>query len=111
MIDAIASRKMREIGPSRLMEPVLRSARPQIALRRVVFPAPFGPISPVIVPGSKTASTSHTAATAPKRTLTKLSFNRPPALCIGAASGIGRSQAARPHPAEAAQALDQPPPG
>src|SRR3546814_3050073 len=41
-----------------------------MVLKSVVLPAPFGPMSPVTVPGCTVSETSLTATCPPKRTLT-----------------------------------------
>ena len=47
--------------PSNTTEPRSGGIRPETQLKSVVLPAPFGPISPVIVPGSTTRSTPSSA--------------------------------------------------
>src|SRR4051812_28916254 len=56
--------------PSRRTRPALGARRPVITLNRVVLPAPFGPMRPVILPGSALNDTSSTATLPPKRTTT-----------------------------------------
>ena len=47
-----------------------------MTLNNVVFPAPLGPISPVISPGSTPMLTSSTATLPPKRTVTSCASSR-----------------------------------
>ena len=47
------------------MAPASGASAPAIKLKRVVFPAPFGPMSPVMVPGSIVRSTLSTARRLP----------------------------------------------
>src|SRR5579863_2835723 len=56
--------------PSRTTRPASGSSRPVMTLNSVVFPAPFGPISPVTTPGSTLTVVSESARTPPKRTTT-----------------------------------------
>src|SRR5438552_3914036 len=49
--------------------PAAGSSSPVIALKVVVLPAPFGPMSPVMQSASTSRSTSLTALSPPKRTV------------------------------------------
>src|SRR6185312_8066130 len=49
--------------------PALGAMRPEIMLTMVVLPAPFGPMRPVICPGSIASESSATASRPPKRLL------------------------------------------
>ena len=53
-------------SPSRLRDPEVGGNRPARQLKRVVMPAPFGPIRPVIVPFLIVKDTSSTARLPPK---------------------------------------------
>ena len=44
--------------PSITMRPAVGRATPEITLNSVVFPAPFGPITPTMLPGATSRSTS-----------------------------------------------------
>ena len=66
------------------------ACRPQIALNRVVFPAPFGPISPVIPPASTSSSTWSNARTPPKCTSTCSTSRRATGHTENAFSPAGR---------------------
>src|ERR1700681_4295927 len=52
--------------PRNFTLPFSGNAKPEIALKNVVFPAPFGPISAWIVPSRTFSDTSSTARTPPK---------------------------------------------
>src|SRR5262245_23378583 len=56
--------------PSSRISPPSGATRPVMALNAVVFPAPFGPISPVMVRGPRSKLTPLRAATPPNRLLT-----------------------------------------
>src|SRR5439155_20183639 len=55
--------------PSARSCPEVGGVTPEIALNRVVLPAPFGPMMPTSSPAAKLASTASTAVSPPKRTL------------------------------------------
>src|SRR5207302_10999984 len=88
---------------------------PVIALKTVVFPAPFGPISPTICRGRTRSDTSSSARTPPKRTETpRTSRDATPSLIAGRGSSgaaaddvelIHREPAARVDPPERVQSL------
>src|SRR6202034_2908048 len=63
--------------PSSSTSPSFGWVRPEQTLNVVVFPAPFGPMSPVIRPTGASRSTSSTATRPPKRTLTPETLNPP----------------------------------
>src|SRR5215207_1907042 len=60
-------------SPRNSTAPAVGGNRPQIRLTIVLFPEPFGPISPKIRPGSTLRSTPSTARTPPKCLLSPLS--------------------------------------
>src|SRR5436309_6687842 len=53
--------------PRKRMRPASGRRTPEMTWKRVVFPAPFGPISPTSCPASTSRSTSLRARTPPKR--------------------------------------------
>src|SRR5437667_9045695 len=55
--------------PSASSCPEVGGVTPEIALNKVVLPAPFGPMMPTSSPAAKLASTASTAVSPPKRTL------------------------------------------
>src|ERR1700722_7110155 len=55
-------------SPKREIRPWVGETRPEQALKMVVFPAPLGPIRPVIVPRGAEKLTLFTAITPPNRT-------------------------------------------
>ena len=61
--------------PSSVSVPLLTSCSPVIALKIVVLPAPFGPMSPVTHPRSTSRSTSFTALWPPKRMVSPRASN------------------------------------
>src|SRR5262249_4943921 len=60
-------RRPTRLPPSRRMSPSSGRSSPVIRLKTVVFPAPFGPMSPTIPPAGITRSTSLTATRPPNR--------------------------------------------
>ena len=56
--------------PSNTTSPSLGAYRPVMQLKKVVLPAPLGPMSPTICPGPTDMSTSRTATSPPKRRVT-----------------------------------------
>src|SRR5436305_11021905 len=66
--------------PSNVMRPVVGSASPARQLKKVDFPAPFGPIRPMISPSSMERSAPATARRLPKvfETFSALSSMAPP---------------------------------
>ena len=60
-----AGARVRSWVPKRMV-PELTASMPVMRLMSVVLPAPFGPISPVILPLGTCMLTSDTAATPPK---------------------------------------------
>src|ERR1700722_15296483 len=69
--------------PSRRTSPAVGLWKPERTLMSVVFPAPFGPISPTISPGSSVNETPSIAASPPKRT-------EAPSVTSAIASGLKR---------------------
>src|SRR6516162_9994114 len=69
-------------SPSSVTRPRVGFSRPVTTLNRVVFPAPLGPIRPVMCPPSAARDTSSTATRPPNRTVTPVSSRR----AIGPAS-------------------------
>src|SRR3954465_13097825 len=57
-------------SPRNRTRPAVGGCMPVMTLKSVVLPAPFGPIRPVIVPGSTEKLAPLTAVTPPKRTVT-----------------------------------------
>jgi hypothetical protein len=55
--------------PFRLTLPAVAGNCPEIRLKYVVLPAPFGPTMAVSVPGAKVHETAFTATCPPKRTV------------------------------------------
>src|SRR5690606_9930108 len=56
-------------SPTKVTLPFSIGTKPVMALKRVVLPAPFGPISPRISEGLSARDTRSTASTPPKRTV------------------------------------------
>jgi hypothetical protein len=67
--------------PSRRMWPESGRTKPLMISKRVVFPAPLGPMMPRISPGGTPRSTPSTAATAPKRLRTSRASRTGPRRC------------------------------
>src|SRR5215218_6206645 len=70
-----------------------------MTLKAVVFPAPFGPISPAISPCSTSSETSSSATTPPKRRVTFRSFSN-------GGTGLGSAVRQVEQPAEHARPVD-----
>src|SRR3569832_390840 len=85
------------------MSPWFGGMKPEITPNRVVLPAPFGPIKPVIRPSSAAIDTPSTARTPPNRRVrfettrsgSALRYLPPPALEAASRSGDDADQAAR----------------
>src|SRR5574340_821906 len=58
------------------MRPAATGALPATALKSVVLPAPFGPITATTSPGARPSETRSRATTPPKRTVTSESSSR-----------------------------------
>ena len=58
------------LSPRRRISPLSGGKSPVATLKKVVFPAPFGPMRPMIPPSGMTRSTSLTAVRPPKRFVT-----------------------------------------
>src|SRR5437867_6184185 len=56
--------------PSRRTRPSSGAKKPEMTLKRVVLPAPLGPMMPTISPGAARSETSRTAVRPPKRLVT-----------------------------------------
>src|SRR5262249_52508387 len=65
-------------SPRSRIRPASAPVRPLITLKRVVLPAPFGPMSPVIVPSPTDSVQPASASTPPKRLVTSLTVRRSP---------------------------------
>jgi len=67
-------------APSSQTEPALARSWPEIRLKYVVLPAPFGPTIAVSVPGANAHETRSTATWPPKRIVSSLvsSIDPPP---------------------------------
>src|SRR5438105_8401092 len=106
------------------MSPASGWTTPLTQLRRVVLPAPFGPMMPRTSPGSTVKVTSASAFTPPKRLLTALTASRvmeAPTLTLPrsggrelprgpwAGPGGGRRRLAGRKPARAAEEVDDTP--
>ena len=77
--------------------PAVGGCSPVMTLNSVVLPAPFGPISPVIVPGSAETDASSTAVMPPKRTVTPVTSSNAMAghLPLGEHIGLGVARTGR----------------
>jgi hypothetical protein len=56
--------------PPMVTDPLVGRWKPLRTFKRVVLPAPFGPISPKISPGDTSSDTASSATISPKRTVT-----------------------------------------
>jgi hypothetical protein len=81
-VRAIPSRAIRSGGkasmgsPSKTMRPASQERKPPMTWKRVVLPAPLGPIRPVTRPGSTAKETSASAWTPPNRLETRSTSRR-----------------------------------
>src|SRR6476620_5306814 len=74
--------------PWKRIEPSLNAYSRDRQLKRVVLPAPFGPISPTMRPGATENETLSSAVMPPKRTVTSATSSK---ACGGADASMGAS--------------------
>src|SRR5580700_9647924 len=72
------------------VEPDRSAARPDQALKVVVLPAPFGPMSPVIWPTGAARVTVSAATRPPKRTVTRSTLSSPSRCSSGTSASVLR---------------------
>src|SRR5690606_18719535 len=81
--------------PQKVILPLLGRTRPEIALNRVVFPAPFGPTSPSTSCSETERLTSETATRPPKATGTRSTVSSIAGLLPEATGQPGQQPAGR----------------
>src|SRR3954447_7392012 len=97
--------------PLNRTRPLVGGCSPLMTLNSVVLPAPFGPMRPVIEPGSADSDASLTAVMPPKRTVTPVTSSKAMAghLGLGDRLVLNRSRGRRPADQELQSARHRPP--